>query len=715
MKQKTRLMVLLLYVFIIFLASYYLYNSILPPSIEKSIWILSGLSSAILGNLLVTPYFTKPVDTLSYSIVTLITIYTMSNWTNWSISVKIIFTSILVYMILMIISAIISIYLNDSHDNISQKIAKTSLLVTNNFGTHEILFSLVILFSIVLYHSSNIKEYMTILLLWVVMVIIKPENFLFSFINKIRKIWLIRNGFDFAGVIAGFTKPNLLTVRQTTSIEYKKGDIFIYKNDFKKLCFATFLNYIGRDEDILFRAIDLLEEDLYNLKDDYKEEYKSIPENVAIKVSGKEDNIYSDVIGTVDIDSDIDHIYVELIDSTKIIEGKLIETRIKGESVLYQIINGTSTEEIIHKKNKYGYDRAIARKIGVWDNAKRKFVNACWMPEINSPVFIAKEVDFEPSLKTIGKFPESKYYVDINNINELVTHNTAILGILGIGKSMLSIELIERMISEKIKVVCLDLTDQYAKELSDFYNQKEEEERIKIIIDAGNKDREIYNDNPENGGSYNNLSQAIFNDIKAFSLDEHNYLKIYNPSKLFGTKQTQEPKSYSSGGQWFRSAGIWTLTPVEITRIISEQVLDIFSTEMTDKARVCLVLEEAHSLVPEFSSVASDGDKNATNGTSRVILQGRKYGIGTLVITQRTANVTKTILNQCNTIFAMRTFDDTSKSFLSNFIGKDYTEVLSSLKERQAIFYGKGSSCDNPVLLRLNDRSDFIDIYRKSE
>lgn len=66
------------------------------------------------------------------------------------------------------------------------------------------------------------------------------------------------------------------------------------------------------------------------------------------------------------------------------------------------------------------------------------------------------------------------------------------------------------------------------------------------------------------------------------------------------------------------------------------------------------VFEEAHSLIPEWNAVASAGDKEATNGTAKAILQGRKYGLGCLVITQRTANVTKTILNQCNTVFGLR-------------------------------------------------------------
>jgi hypothetical protein len=107
-----------------------------------------------------------------------------------------------------------------------------------------------------------------------------------------------------------------------------------------------------------------------------------------------------------------------------------------------------------------------------------------------------------------------------------------------------------------------------------------------------------------------------------------------------------------------------------------------------------------------------DGDRAAANGTARAILQGRKYGMGCLLITQRTANVTKTILNQCNSVFAMRTFDDTGKEFLANYLGRSYADVLPNLSERHAIFFGRASQCENPVLMRANERAAFVQAFR---
>lgn len=156
-----------------------------------------------------------------------------------------------------------------------------------------------------------------------------------------------------------------------------------------------------------------------------------------------------------------------------------------------------------------------------------------------------------------------------------------------------------------------------------------------------------------------------------------------------------------------------SLTTCEIAHIVSDAALKVVQRMgRTNVARLCLVYEEAHSLVPEWNATVSEGDRSSANGTARAILQGRKYGLGCFLVTQRTASVTKTILNQCNSVFAMRSFDDTAKEFLSNYIGKDYAALLPNLPERHAIVFGRASSCENPVHVQLNDRTAFIDGFR---
>ena len=220
------------------------------------------------------------------------------------------------------------------------------------------------------------------------------------------------------------------------------------------------------------------------------------------------------------------------------------------------------------------------------------------------------------------------------------------------------------MVAEGIKVVCLDLTDQYSGQLSDFLDPNLEAQKLTELHAVGG--RGVPHQNREEGGTKRAFKNEVLTQLQEF-LDPNSdrYLRVYNPTQFDVWQQV--------GGLFQNSAAMASLTPCEITAIISESTLEVAQEMgMTDTARICLVYEEAHSLVPEWNSVAADGDKTATAATARAILQGRKYGLGCLLITQRTANVTKTILNQCNTVFAMRIFDDTGKDFLANYIGGDY-------------------------------------------
>jgi hypothetical protein len=51
--------------------------------------------------------------------------------------------------------------------------------------------------------------------------------------------------------------------------------------------------------------------------------------------------------------------------------------------------------------------------------------------------------------------------------------------------------------------------------------------------------------------------------------------------------------------------------------------------------------------------------------------------------------------------------------FLENYLGADYAHVLPSLEDRHVVFFGRGSNCENPVLMRDNDRPNFCERFRR--
>lgn len=201
-------------------------------------------------------------------------------------------------------------------------------------------------------------------------------------------------------------------------------------------------------------------------------------------------------------------------------------------------------------------------------------------------------------------------------------------------------------------------------------------------------------DSKSSWGNVENFKKLMESAVSGFMDANNKSVMVLNPEKYIVRQAATD----------FRITELKDVSLVEKVQIISEIVLKkCMDLGQIDKARCCVVYEEAHSLTPEFNSVVVKDDNSHANGTAKVILQGRKYGLGCIIVTQRTANVTKSILNQCNTIFALRVFDDTGKSFLENYIGKDYSDTLPTLEERHAIAIGKGIGLKQPVILQLND------------
>ena len=118
---------------------------------------------------------------------------------------------------------------------------------------------------------------------------------------------------------------------------------------------------------------------------------------------------------------------------------------------------------------------------------------------------------------------------------------------------------------------------------------------------------------------------------------------------------------------------------------------------------ILLVLEEAHTIIPEFNLFGFDrSDTAAVMGRmSQIALQGRKYGVGILLVSQRTALVSKTVLSQCNTYFCFSLVDKTSLEYMGNVFSPEHVAVIPNLGPRQLVAYGPGVRSEKPVILEI--------------
>lgn len=716
--QRGRLIILIVYLAGLFVASWAAFGMWIPPTGERGLWFYAAFAALLLGSLLVTPFFTKPVDAISYAVAAIVALLAINVWGTanttgfdrfaWSVAI--------LYSLLVLGAAVLAISLKDSSRPSAQNIARSGLLLADALGSPRAIFSVVFFFALITYHRTEPREYLIISLAWALFVGLRPLETLADLWRRLQIVWVRRRDLSRLGEVVSHETPGLVLIQEDPESSADFGDVVLTRTETGKPGVAITLDHVGfaggrwRRAIFLGNPTDSPEVNDPVLARAVREgsAFRAAAGCVSTQANARAAEWRQRLIGLVASDTSVGQLQIELVRALDLREGSLVEVDIGGQAVLYQVINGVTKEEILREKNTRGYVRVQAKKIGLWNSDRGGFDPVPWLPHPNQAVLLAKPASKDIDKEAIGHFPGTAYPVRVDP-HLLVTHNAAILGILGVGKTYLALELVERMIKEGIKVLCLDLTDQYADELQGFLARETEEEERNELAEIGPPGKTNVQMNVEEGGSVRKFTAKVREQFEKF-LDQNSgrQLKILNPAQFEVWRQDSKPYQ----GQ----ASMATLTPTEITRIITEALLEVVQKQgMTDRARCCIVYEEAHSLIPEWNAVASEGDKAATNGTAKAILQGRKFGLGCLVITQRTANVTKSILNQCNTVFALRVFDATGMEFLKTYIGEDYAGVLSRLEDRHAVVFGRASSCRDPVLTRLNDRADFIRMFRDPE
>ena len=163
LSQQTRLAILIAYVAALLAASKFALGSWIPPTSEKGLWFYSGLAALLLGNLLVTPFYTPPADAISNAVAAVIALLAVNVWQSQHSGFdRFLWSAMLIYAVLVILSSIFSIVFKDSPRLTLQRLAKSLSLFSATTGTPKLVFSAVYLFALVTYHRNDPREYLII-------------------------------------------------------------------------------------------------------------------------------------------------------------------------------------------------------------------------------------------------------------------------------------------------------------------------------------------------------------------------------------------------------------------------------------------------------------------------------------------------------------------------------------------------------------------------
>jgi energy-coupling factor transporter ATP-binding protein EcfA2 len=134
-----------------------------------------------------------------------------------------------------------------------------------------------------------------------------------------------------------------------------------------------------------------------------------------------------------------------------------------------------------------------------------------------------------------------------------------------------------------------------------------------------------------------------------------------------------------------------------ILRIVYEALF--WSREKTEGGvlrPLLVVMEEAHRYVsPDSGSVAAEIVK-------RIAKEGRKYGVGAMLVSQRPSEIDETILSQCGTLIALRLSNPADRSRVKGALPDNLaglTDLLPVLRTGEAIIAGEAARL--PVRCRI--------------
>ncbi|HCW91451.1 MAG TPA: ATPase [Marinobacter sp.] len=156
-----------------------------------------------------------------------------------------------------------------------------------------------------------------------------------------------------------------------------------------------------------------------------------------------------------------------------------------------------------------------------------------------------------------------------------------------------------------------------------------------------------------------------------------------------------------------------SLVPAEVVHIITA-VIARMTLEAQQRYRnlnrgeilpTVMVMEEAHTFIKRYN----DGAENQNSATiccqifEKIAREGRKFGLGLVLSSQRPSELSPTVLSQCNSFLMHRISNDRDQDLVHKLVPDNLRGLLRdlpSLPSRHAILLGWASEL--PVLVQMN-------------
>ncbi len=144
--------------------------------------------------------------------------------------------------------------------------------------------------------------------------------------------------------------------------------------------------------------------------------------------------------------------------------------------------------------------------------------------------------------------------------------------------------------------------------------------------------------------------------------------------------------------------------PFDVRPMVSAQIGRLafefnYWNPRSDEFPILLVCEEAHNYIPREAGTQYDG---ARRSMERIAKEGRKYGVGLAVVSQRPAEVSETVLAQCGNYICFRVTNPDDQEYIRGLVPDaegDLVNILSALGRGEVLALGEAIPI--PTRLRM--------------
>ena len=156
-----------------------------------------------------------------------------------------------------------------------------------------------------------------------------------------------------------------------------------------------------------------------------------------------------------------------------------------------------------------------------------------------------------------------------------------------------------------------------------------------------------------------------------------------------------------------------SLVPTEVVHVVTAVIARVIFEALQRYLKLngvtlptVLVMEEAHTFIKRYKEDVENQDAASIccQVFERIAREGRKFGLGLVLSSQRPSELSPTVLSQCNTFLLHRISNDLDQALVHKLVPDNLRGLLRelpSLPSQSAILLGWASEL--PVLVKMND------------